>query len=117
MSPPPPAAFTVTTKDWLAVNPPASCTVRVMVEEPVWPVAGVTVTVRFAPLPPKTTLATGMTEGLEEAALNVRLPAAVSPSPTVNGIAALLLPVVIDWLATAVRLGAVFAPGAGFNAL
>ena len=109
--------LTVTTKDCDELSPPASVTVMVIVPDPVWPLAGVTVAVRLAPLPPRMTFATGITAGLEEATLKLRLPAAVSASPTVNGIAAVLLPAVMDWKAMEVMVGAVFTPGAGLSAL
>src|SRR6266568_5508443 len=80
-------ALTVNTKLSLAVRLP-SLTVTVMVAVPVWLEAGVTVTVRFAPEPPKTMLALGTKVGLEEAPETIRLPAAVCPSPIVNGIGA-----------------------------
>ena len=46
-----------------------------------------TVTVRLAPEPPKTMLATGTTVVSLEVADRVRLPAAVSTSPTVKAMA------------------------------
>src|SRR3954471_3521667 len=45
---------------------------------------GVTVTVREAPLPPRTMFAAGTSAGLEEKVVRARLPAAVSTSPTVK---------------------------------
>ncbi len=51
---------------------------------PVWPDAGVTVTVRLAPLPPKAMLLTGTSVGFELPPVSVRLAAAVSMSPTVT---------------------------------
>jgi len=59
-------------------------TVTVMVAVPVCPAAGVTVTVRLAPLPPNAMLAFGTRVGLEELPLTVKLAAAVSASPTVK---------------------------------
>ena len=47
---------------------------------------GVTATVRLAPVPPKTILASGARTGFEELPLTVRLLAAVSTSATVNAI-------------------------------
>src|SRR5437879_1332219 len=58
-------ALTVSTTLFVAMRLP-SLTVTVMVDVPVWLSAGVTVTVRFAPEPPKTMLATGIKVGLEE---------------------------------------------------
>src|SRR5437588_166769 len=55
-----------------------------MVALPNWLVAGVTVTVRLEPLPPKTMLLTGTSVGLDDVALSTRLLAAVSASPMVK---------------------------------
>src|SRR3954466_3413281 len=84
------AVFTPLTvnKNWeLAVEPP-SLTVTVMVAVPVWPLAGVTVTVRLAPLPPKIILALGTSVVLDELPARVRLASGVSASLIVNGMAA-----------------------------
>src|SRR6266568_1565453 len=72
-------------KGELAVLVP-SLTVRVRGATPVWPAAGVRVTVRLLPLPPKTMLALGRRAVFEELPETVRLPAAVSRSATVKGI-------------------------------
>src|ERR1017187_8152214 len=74
---------TITEKVELAVLVP-SLTVTVMGTTPVWPAAGLTVTVRLLPLPPKTMLPSGTSAGLAEAAVNARLAAGVSRSPTVK---------------------------------
>src|SRR3954470_8776190 len=66
-----------------------SLTLTVTLPPPLFPDAGVIVTVRLAPLPPKAIPDTGTTPGFEEVAATVRLPAGVSTSPTVNAIAAL----------------------------
>ncbi len=79
-------AVTVTTKLSLALKAP-SLTVTVIVLVPVCPAAGVTLTVRLAPLPPKTIPLSGTSAGLLEVPLTVKLPTAVSMSPTVNPIA------------------------------
>ena len=63
---------TVTKKLSLALFTP-SLTVTVMVAVPIWPGADVTVTVRFAPAPPKTIFAVGMSVVLSEALVRVRL--------------------------------------------
>ena len=76
-------ALTVNTKLALALNCP-SLTVTVIVAVAFWLGAGLTVTVRFAPEPPKTMFPFGTRAGLDELPLNVKLPAAVSPSPTVK---------------------------------
>src|SRR5438477_310692 len=74
---------TVNTNVSLAVNVP-SRTVTPIVGGPVWLAAGLTVTVRLPPEPPKTMFPFGTRAGLDELPLNVKLPAAVSPSPTVK---------------------------------
>src|SRR4051812_46944559 len=76
-------AFTVTTKLLLALYCP-SLTITVIVAVPFWFAAGVTVTVRFAPAPPNTTLATGTRVGLDEPRVKIRFAAAVSASPMVK---------------------------------
>src|SRR3990172_8212466 len=63
-----------------------SLTVTVMVALPLWWAAGVIVTVRSAPLPPKTMLPPGISAGLEELPLTMRLAAGVWLSPTVKAI-------------------------------
>ena len=50
----------------------------------------------MAPLPPKVMLLFGTSAGLEEVALKLRLPAAVSKSPTVTTISAITLPSFTD---------------------
>ena len=72
-----------------------SPTVRITVAVPVWPAAGVTVTVRLAALPPKVMLALGKSVGLDEEAPRVRLAAAVSTSPTVMASGPTAVPVVV----------------------
>src|SRR5256884_9915091 len=80
-------ALTVSTNVPLALFSP-SLTVTVIVAVPVCPAAGVTVTVRLDPLPPKTILFVGASVGLDDPLLNVRLPTGVSASPIANGKAA-----------------------------
>jgi hypothetical protein len=84
-------AFTVRPKLVGVLRPP-SLTVIVIVAVPLWFAAGVTLTDRFAPLPPNAMLAFGTSVGLLELPLRVRFPAVVSLSPTVNAIA----PVVVS---------------------
>jgi len=81
---------TVSTKESLAVFVP-SLTVTVIVATPPL-LVGVTATVRFAPLPPKTMFALGTRLVLFELPLSVRLPTGVSGSETVNGIAPVDVP-------------------------
>src|SRR5436190_4166089 len=87
-----PGAFTVSTKVSLALAEP-SVTVTVIVAVPVWPLPGVTVTVRLGPLPPNTIFPFGTRAVFDELPLTVRLAAAVSASPMVNGMAAVGVPV------------------------
>ncbi len=79
-------AVTVRTNSSKAVAVP-SLTVMRMVVVPDWLAAGVRVTVRLAPVPPRTMLATGTRAVLDDVLVSVRLPAAVSTSPTVKGTA------------------------------
>ena len=79
-------AFTVRTKFVEAVSAP-SLTVIVIVEVPLPPAAGVTTTLRLAPLPPKTILASGTSAAFEDVAESVKAPIAVSASPIVKAIA------------------------------
>src|SRR3954466_9736890 len=85
--PPPLLPPTVSRKLLLAVAPLPSVTVIVIVELPLCPAAGVMVTVRLAPLPPKTILLVGARVGLDDCAERRRLATGVSASPIVNGIA------------------------------
>ena len=82
--------LTVSTNVSLVLFVP-SLTVTVIVAAPVCPVTGVTVTVRFDPAPPKAIFFVGTSVKLDESWLKVRLPAAVSASPTVNAIAAVVV--------------------------
>jgi len=50
------------------------------VAEPVWPAAGVSATVRFAPLPPKAIPASGSRVWFDELPLTLRSPGALSAS-------------------------------------
>ena len=68
--------FTVMTNVSTAVSAP-SLTVSVIVAVPDWFAAGVTVTVRLAPLPPSTTLASGTSAVLDDARVTVSEVAAV----------------------------------------
>jgi hypothetical protein len=77
------AGETVTTNVSDAINTP-SLTVTVIVAAPVWPGAGVTVTERLAPVPPKTIFTSGTRVGFEELPLKLRLLAVVSISAKVK---------------------------------
>ena len=85
-----------------------SLTLRVMTAVPFCWAAGVTVTVRLAPLPPNAILAAGTSAGLEELPVTVRLPAAVSASPTVKAKVPVDVFSLIVWLMTEETIGALF---------
>src|SRR5439155_26138249 len=89
-------ALTVRVKLVLALREP-SLTVSVIVAVPTWPLAGVTVTVRFPPLPPNTMFALGTSVGLEELAETVRLPAGVWASLTVKASGPVELPAMSEY--------------------
>ena len=65
-----------------------------------------TVTVRLAPLPPRTRLPLGISVVSLELAATTRVPAAVSGSKIVNVIGPLVLSSSMNWSATAPMLGA-----------
>src|ERR1051325_279108 len=75
--------LTVSTNVSAALSTP-SLTVTVIKVTPNWPDAGVTVTVRFEPLPPNTMLAAGTRLELVDAPATAKLAAAVSTSPMVK---------------------------------
>src|SRR5438067_5281036 len=75
-----PAELTLRTKVSLVVNDP-SLTVTAIVVEPDLFAAGVTVTVRFDPLPPKVILPLGTSTESEDEPVTTKLEAAVSASP------------------------------------
>src|SRR3954466_12496807 len=75
--------LTVRTNVLVAVSEP-SLTISERVAVPFWLLAGVTVTVRLAPEPPKMMLPLGTRVGLEDVPLRARLPGAVWASPTVK---------------------------------
>ena len=101
-------AVTVSRKLDVAVAVP-SLTVRVMVDVPFWFAAGVTVTVRVAPLPLKTRLALGTNVVFDELPVTVRLATAVSASPTVKASAPVFVSSLIVWAASAEIVGDVLA--------
>ena len=85
-----------------------SLTVTVIVVVPLKLVAGVIVTVRFAPDPPKAMLALGTSVVLEELPDSVRLLTLVSTSPTVKAIAEVGTFSLVDWFAMSAMVGASF---------
>jgi hypothetical protein len=76
-----------------------SLTEMVICALPVAPTAGVTVTVRLAPLPPSAMLAFGTTAVLLEVAVTVRLEMDVSGSPIVNAMGPIAWLYVPVWFA------------------
>ena len=88
-------AVTVNTNVSLAVEVP-SPTVTVIVVEPVWPLAGVTVTVRLVPLPPNEIFELGTSAVFDELPARERLDAGVSASLIANGIAGVAVLTVVD---------------------
>ena len=101
-------AFTVNTKELLTVNPSTSRTVTVIVAEPNSLVAGRTVTVRLAPLPPRRMFAFGTSWRFDDAPVTTRPPAGVSTSPTVKEIALVGVSSLVTWLAMTEIEGAWF---------
>ena len=89
-----------------------SLTFTAMVATPCWPLAGVMVIVRLAPLPPRTMLGLpfGTRAVFEEVALTTRLPAAVSLSSTVKSIGPVEPLAGITWPAMREIVGGVFVP-------
>src|SRR3954468_3324255 len=77
------AGVTLSTKESLELKGP-SVTASVIVASPICPGAGVTVTVRLEPEPPKTIPELGTSVGLEELALNCKFNGAISRSPIVK---------------------------------
>jgi hypothetical protein len=68
--------------------------------------AGVTVTVRFTPVPPNTMFAFGTNVVSLDVPLTVKLEAAVSKSPTVNEMAEVAVSSFVDWAAMSLIVGA-----------
>src|SRR3989441_505548 len=101
-------AFAVNTKLSLAVRLP-SLTVTVIVAVPLWFRAGVTVTVRLAPEPPKTMFAAGTKVGLEEAPDSFNDPATTEISPLSLHVALPILFWLVERFAMLEIVGAVFA--------
>src|SRR5256885_9785092 len=72
--------LTVRRKDALAAAPLVSVRMRLMLAVPNWFGCGVMVTVRLAPLPPKTMLVFETNAGLDELVLSSKLVAGLSAS-------------------------------------
>src|SRR5262245_66339806 len=64
-----------------------------------------TLTVRLAPAPPKVMLVLGMRRVLEDVPVTVRLPGAVSASPTVKAMLAVAVSSLVVWLAMGEMVG------------
>src|SRR5436190_2131314 len=103
-------ALTVSVKVVLVEAVP-SLTATVIVAVPACPAAGVTVTVRFAAVPPKVMFAFGTRVVLLDVPLRVRLEAAVSASPIVNARGPTATQVVVVWFAMVEIVGGVFDAG------
>ncbi len=78
-------ALTVRVKERAALSSPSE-TLTVMVAVPVWLAAGVTVSVRLVPLPPRTSPAAGTSVLLLAAAVTTSVAGSLSTSPTVKAI-------------------------------
>lgn len=99
--------FTVSEKLIGVDSPPPFITVSVMVVMPLWPVTGVRVTVRDAPVPPNVIPVLGSNVVLLETPVTVNEAAGVMESPTVKGIAEVAtVPTFIDLLVIVVMVGA-----------
>ena len=81
------AGITVNRNESVSVAPSSSVTVRVIVADPVWSGAGVTVTVRLLPVPLMTMFASGTSVGFEEAPETTSALANDSASETLKSIA------------------------------
>src|SRR5204863_4539881 len=102
------ASFTELTVNWklvLVLNCP-SLTVTVIVAVPNWLAAGVSVTVRFASVPPKTMFAFGTSVWTDELPLTVRFAAGVSASPTVKPMVLEGVSSLVTWAGMLVIVGA-----------
>jgi hypothetical protein len=109
MSPKVNARATVTVKEMLRCADP-SLTVTVIVAVPVELFTGVTVTVRFAPLPPNTMLFVGTRAVLDELRDSVSFDAEVWPSPMVKVMAPELPFAAMVRFEILLIVGAVFVP-------
>src|SRR5258706_11329865 len=97
-------ALTVNTNVSFVLAVP-SLTVTVMVAVPNWFAAGVSVTVLFAPLPPKTMLPLGISVGFEEEPVTIKLAGSVSASPIVNEMGPSGVSSAVTWLAMSEIVG------------
>lgn len=101
------SGLTVITKLVLVEALP-SLTLRVMIELPYWFGAGVTVTVRWDPVPARRIFAWWTKVVLDDSAVTTSDPAAVSTSPTVKAREPVDVSSLITLLATALIVGASF---------
>ena len=89
----------------MAIPKFVSFTNNVMDPLPFWLSAGVTVTVRLLPAPPKTMFAFGTRFVFEDKPDKVNKVAGVAESPTVNGMAAVGVSSAVTWLVMAETVG------------
>ena len=99
----------VSVKLVLTVDPLPSLTLRVISVLPETLATGVMVTLRSAPAPPKMIFAFGTKAVFAELPPTVRLPAAVSTSPTVNDNGPVAVSSLMERLGMPLRVGASFA--------
>src|SRR5438046_1318202 len=92
--------LTVRKNELLADAPPESATVLLIAAVPNRLAAGITANLPFDPLPSKTIFASGTRPGLDEWPRTVKLPAAVSRSLMVNGIAGVGVSSSVAWSGT-----------------
>src|SRR4051794_34558425 len=97
--------LTVRSKPLLTLAAFPSVTVRVMWVRPNWFATGVIAQVRLTPLPPSRMLLLRTRLVFEEVAVTVRLVAAVSTSPTVNGTAPVFESSSMVWLGRVEMVG------------
>src|SRR5206468_387706 len=100
--------LTVRTNDLLADAPSESATVMAIVAVPDWFAAGIRVSVRLGPLPPKTIFPSGLTLQRRSSDLTVKLSAVLSTSPMENGMAAVGVSSYMDWSGTLEMVGGSF---------
>src|SRR6185503_11570650 len=101
-------AATVTVKLVLVEPPLPSVTVNVMIAEPDRCPAGVTMSARLVPLPPRTMLLSGTSDVSDDDAVTVNRSAGVSTSLTANGSTPVDMSSAMDWLRIPVMVGGSF---------
>src|SRR5262245_33745428 len=101
------AGLTLSAKKSVTLAGP-SVTITAIVAVPNRPGTGVSVTVRFDPLPPNEIAESGTRAGFEDVALSCKLPGRTSSSWTVKGMGPVVCSWRIVWLGMCERKGAVF---------